>query len=79
MKIYFACLPTLDHQRVLAKADAKNRLISYIYLKDKRGDFLRDLVETGLTDNVEGPDEPMDEIPLDVQIIFGDWWKNGKV
>ena len=79
MKIYFACFPTADQQRVLTKAGAKNRLISYFYLKEKRADLLRDIVETGSTDCVERPDDPMDEIPLDVQIICGGWWKNEKI
>ena len=79
MKIYFACFPTPDQQQVLTKAGAKNRLISYFYLKKKRGDLLRDIVETGLTDYVKRPNEPIDEIPFDVQIICGGWWKNEKI
>jgi hypothetical protein len=79
LKIYFACWPTPDQQGILTKAGAKNRLISYFYLKKKRRDLLHDIVETGLADYVERPVEPIDEIPLDVKILCGGWWKNEKI
>ncbi len=80
MKIYLACEPHADQQTVLTKAGWKNRLMSYYYLRGiNRMCLIPDIVETGLTDYVERPDEPIDEIPLDVKIICGGWWKNGKI
>lgn len=61
MKTYFACAPIPDQQRTLTEEGAKNRLISWSYLNKKRPDLLRDIAETGLTENVERPDESIDE------------------
>jgi hypothetical protein len=71
MKIYLANFPTPDQHETLTKAGIKNRLLSFYHLKDKRPDIIRDIVETGLTDYIDRPDEPIDEVPLDVHIICG--------
>jgi len=68
MKYYFACWPTPDQQRVLTKGGVKNRLISFAFLQRKRMSLIPDIVETGLADFVERPDEPIDEVPLEVQM-----------
>ena len=56
MKIYFACEADKRQQESLEKAGAKNRLMSYFYLRKKKPDVLRNIVETGLTEHVERPD-----------------------
>lgn len=71
MKIYLACEPHADQQKSLTEAGGNNRLISYYYLQGTRMGLIPDIVETGLSDYVERPDEPIDEIPLEIQMIFG--------
>ena len=56
MKIFFACEADKSQQKSLEKACAKNRLMSYFYLRKKKPDVLRDIVEAGSTEHVERPD-----------------------
>jgi hypothetical protein len=51
MKIYFACEADKRQQESLKKAGAKNRLMSYFYLRKKKSDVLRNVVETGSVTN----------------------------
>jgi hypothetical protein len=46
MKIYLACEADKSQQAALTKVGYKNRLMSYFYLRKKKADVLRNIVET---------------------------------
>ena len=64
MKIYLACEADKSQQKSLEKAGAKNRLMSYFYLRKKKPDVLRDIGETGLGTN-QKPRKPRDKKNVD--------------
>jgi hypothetical protein len=45
MKIYLACEADKSQQKSLEKAGAKNRLMSFFYLRKKKPDVIRNIVE----------------------------------
>ncbi len=64
MKIFFACEADKSQQKSLEKTGAKNRLMSYFYLRKKKPDVLRNIVETGLGTN-QKPRKPGDTKNVD--------------
>ena len=57
MKIFFASEADKRQQKSLKNAGAKNRLISFFYLRKKKPEVLRDIRETGSVTN-QKPHKP---------------------
>lgn len=80
MKCYFASWPqALEQQQGLENTGAVNRLFSFHYCRGMREGLIQDIIKTGLADYIAEPDEPIDEIPLDVKIMCGSWVNKSKV
>jgi hypothetical protein len=64
MKIYLSCLPEKRQQKALTKVGYKHRLMSYFYLRKKKPDVLRNIVETGLVPDQKSQ-KPRDKKDVD--------------
>jgi len=64
MKIYLASEADSRQQASLTKVGYKHRLLSYFYLRKKKPDVLRNIVETGLVTN-QKPRKPRDKKNVD--------------
>jgi hypothetical protein len=64
MKIYLASEADSRQQASLTKVGYKHRLLSYFYLRKKKPDVLRNIVEPGLVAN-QKPRKPRDKKNVD--------------
>ena len=64
MKIYLASEADSRQQASLTKVGYKHRLLPYFYLRKKKPDVLRNIVETGLVTN-QKPRKPGDKKNVD--------------
>ena len=70
MKIYLVTWPQAEEQQlVLTNVGIRNRLCSFYFFHGAREDLLPDIVETGLAEYIEEPEEPIGEIPLEILIL----------
>jgi hypothetical protein len=60
MKIYLASEADSRQQASLTKVGYKHRLMSYFYLRKKKPDVIRNIVETGSAAN-QKPQKPRDK------------------
>ncbi len=64
MKIYLASQADKSQQASLTKVGYKHRLMSFFYLRKKKPDVLRNIVETGLVTNQKSQ-KPRDKKDVD--------------
>ena len=80
MKIYFASFPqALEQQQAFENTGAVNRLFSHHFCRGMREGLIQDISKTGSANYIAEPDEPIDEIPLDVKVMCGSWVNKSKI